>query len=675
MKRRKPHSAKTGLEVLEDRRLLSSVSLANGVLRLQGDANQANTFYVRGASWQRVFGMVGGDGRVAYNRQVDQIVAYVGNKTDTVNVSKNVTMSVKVVLPDGSVQWLKPGTSQTFNVAAAKAQASNPPALAAPLPTSPVLPPSPMPVASGSAPQAVITITDGATLLPGQSVHVQALNSVLGSGDALNSKFQWNFGDPGSAYNALVGYNAAHAYDKAGVYSVSLTITNPDGQTSTATASVTVQSDSRTTIYVAANGNDANSGLSPDAPIQSIARVQQLLSSNLRVLFRDGDTFATAGGICVKGFQNVGIGSYGQGAKPVLMYNGPQQSASLITAQAGTEGLSVQGLTFDSIYTDPNSTAPLPDAFHLQGSNLTVRNNVFLNVSYGANLELAPTNVLIQDNTAPSLTGLRAYFVWVQGSDITILGNTVANSTGESLIRIGGADRVLIEDNTLSNVGGDVSGVSQDSAKAAIAIQKGSYAYVDNNTILSGPIGVGPLATSNSDPNGKFNYCVFDSNNVWAAVLIQPGAHHTMARNNVVHENGAGGFIINAQEPIFGWQAQDVHIVHNAVIDSSAFGGFLSINCGEAQGVVVDYNLLVAPNMITGNGTAIISVSDNNLSSFSEIKDNAWPVPQVYGWAQGGYFYVASAPGVQAGYLTPAEWAATVPDGGAHAPGAGTARS
>ena len=47
-------ASRNGLEVLEDRRLLSSVALTGGNLKLVGDANQNNSFLVRAAPSNRV---------------------------------------------------------------------------------------------------------------------------------------------------------------------------------------------------------------------------------------------------------------------------------------------------------------------------------------------------------------------------------------------------------------------------------------------------------------------------------------------------------------------------------------------------------------------------------------------------------------------------------------------
>ena len=95
---------------------------------------------------------------------------------------------------------------------------------------------------------------------------MQALASSFGDGTSLNSTIAWNFGDPTSQYNTLVGFNAAHAYASPGTYTITLTITTPDGYVGIATKQVTISPDTRPTIYVAANGNDSNNGFSSSTP-------------------------------------------------------------------------------------------------------------------------------------------------------------------------------------------------------------------------------------------------------------------------------------------------------------------------------------------------------------------------------------------------------------------------
>ncbi len=375
-------------------------------------------------------------------------------------------------------------------------------------PTGPTTPSNP----SSSTPSPVITVTSPSTILPQESVNVQAIASSFGSGTSINSTIAWNFGDAGSAYNNLVGFNAAHAYASAGTYTITLTITTPDGHVGVATTQVVISPDNRPTIYVAANGSDSNNGSSASSPIQSITRLNQLLTSNTRVLFRDGDTFDMGSGVVlnVGGMSHVYIGSYGSGAEPILMYNGPATEGVLIGLSGSTSNLVVQGLTFNSIYSNNNASKAIPSAFYMQGNDITISNNTFLNLlsDLGAAAN-APTNVLVQNNSSPDATGLNAYFYFVGGNEIVVLGNTVADSVGEAVLRVGGAHDILIADNNFREVPGfgTTSG-----GKNILSIQEGTYAYIYNNTLNTDPVEIGPIGTSNAVKTGIFQFAVFDSN-------------------------------------------------------------------------------------------------------------------------------------------------------------------
>ena len=88
---------------------------------------------------------------------------------------------------------------------------------------------SPSEPSTGKKPTARINLMD-ATILPGQAVHVDALNSTLRSGTPLTARYEWDFGDGGSKYNKLVGFNASHVYDRAGTYTLKLKVFNADGR-------------------------------------------------------------------------------------------------------------------------------------------------------------------------------------------------------------------------------------------------------------------------------------------------------------------------------------------------------------------------------------------------------------------------------------------------------------
>ena len=496
--------------------------------------------------------------------------------------------------------------------------------------------------------------------------------STFGDGTILSDTIAWDFGDSGSQFNQLHGFNAAHAYDNPGNYTITLTITTPDGLVGEATQNITVEQDNRPAIYVSPSGNDANNGSSPDQAIQSISRLDQLIGSNTRVLFQDGDTFDFSSGyVNVDRLQNVYIGSYGSGSQPVLMYNGPADSQGdvFIYMTGGTSGLVVQGLTFSTIYPDDGYQDDLPSVCNMSGSDITIEDCTMLNLlnDFGAS-PINPNNVLVQDNSSPNPTGLNAYFYFVGGTNVAILGNTVANSVGEAVLRIGGnASQIEIAGNNFTEVpadGGTTGG------KNVLSIQEGEYTYVYDNTLNTGPVETGPIGTPQANPNGIFQYAEYDSNTLinGSNFVIDPNAVDVMFKNNVVIGAGTVGFTINAQEVggAFNWQAQNIYIENNTVTNPAGiYGGLLSISNGQASNVFLDNNLYYDPGFEIGDGAAFVRVDENNLDSFAQIQDNVWQLPASVGlWENGGYFFVSSDSSSQTGWLTPAEWEGTgVPTG------------
>jgi hypothetical protein len=200
--------------------------------------------------------------------------------------------------------------------------------------------------------------------------------------------------------------------------------------------------------------------------------------------------------------------------------------------------------------------------------------------------------------------------------------------------------------------------------KNVLSIQEGSYAYIYNNVLNTGPVELGPIGTPAADPNGIFQYAVFDSNLLanGGSFNINPNAKDAMYKNNVVLATQKTGFTINAEQDIHSvhWQVQNIWIENNTVTDPAGpFAGFLSINNGEAAGIHVDNNLFVDPGIQTGSYSGFIK-DDADMNSFAEIKDNIWSVPSGPALAQSNDFYIAS----NGGWLTPAQWEATgVPTG------------
>ena len=76
----------------------------------------------------------------------------------------------------------------------------------------------------------------------------------------------------------------------------------------------------------------------------------------------------------------------------------------------------------------------------------------FMNLDDAVNANGSPHGLLVEDCTSPSVTGLRGYFLWAQGSDIVVLGNSIANSTREHIVRATGVQRMLVAENTFANL-------------------------------------------------------------------------------------------------------------------------------------------------------------------------------------------------------------------------------
>jgi len=459
--------------------------------------------------------------------------------------------------------------------------------------------------------------------IAGETVHVQAMSSTLGAGSTpLNTRFDWNFGDGGSKYNNLTGFNAAHIFNNPGTYTITLTLTNANGNTAVATQQVTVAADNRRVIYVDAQGNDANDGSSPASAVSGVSRIEQLLADNVKVEFQRGDTFMYASGIDVS-FNNVEFTAYGQGAAPIL--KGTSMGSDIIAASTNTQNMKVDGLTFDSVFTSDTNQGP-PFGVSAAGQNITVVDNTFLNVGYAVTANRAPTGLMVQDNIAPLITGIRGYFVWMQGQDVVILGNTVANVTREHVVRMHDMTRVLVAQNNFTNL--DRQSVDPgDYAKGTVVVHNGSYVYVANNNVTGGPIGLGPLGGTDGMKGDymtqRTSWSVVEGNIFnQTQVVLNHGTENAVVRDNVINRNNGEAITIQGYDSTYQRDVLNVTIDHNTVINNGTQGNFIKL-LGVDRNLAVTNNVYVAPNFqVNGYGTAVFSVP--SLASFSEIANNIW---------------------------------------------------
>jgi hypothetical protein len=541
---------------------------------------------------------------------------------------------------------------------------------ASPVPpvSQPSPPPPPPPTTTGTtnaanAPTAVINLQGG----NGQAEHsvfVNGLNSSLGDGNATNATYTWNFGDAGSKYNTLTGWNAGHIYDNPGTYTITLTVTNDLGLSSSASTQVTITPANRTTIYVDNYGNDANSGFSPSQAIATPTRLQQVLDSlgdsNVTVLFARGETFQFPGWININGSNEV-FGAYGSGANPVLM-KVPGWSGDFFVMQSTANQIVIENLAFDSVYTATASYAPDIAVTPITpgGTNITVRNDTFLNVETAIDCYQGPSGILIQNNSAPLVTGMRGYLVWMNGTQGVVLGNTVVNSTRQHVMRSSFqttqdwliAGNNFTNDNNPSDAG--------EIPKTTINIREGSYVYIANNTLTNDALAFGPEPANGA--GAYADWIVVDGNTLINDQLqMSGGVHHLDARNNfMIFDNLPSAIQLRPTNLYFPTQTlSDITIEHNTASTSLVSSGFLDVYGASPTGIItLKNNLLAAPNMLIGPNMAapIYVYSPQATGIFAQVSNNVWPVTVNNTILPGGENYVGSDPYNGYDYYTAAAW-------------------
>lgn len=526
--------------------------------------------------------------------------------------------------------------------------------------TQPASQPTTAPVGMPSEERFSVFLVDG---MAPATVHVNALNLKAVVDNPLECRYEWDFGDPGSPYNTLPGWNAAHHYREAGQYTITLRLTDPRGNVTVHTQLVRLMPDRRAVVFVAANGSDRNDGSDPNRPIRSWSRAALSVRDNVKIALRRGDVFDVVAPMKINA-GGVQIVSYGDPAlpQPVLRFSGELKSVPFIETLKEARDLVVSDICFDSVYNSDTEKDGMPDAVRGAGQNLAIRNCTFLNVGYALNTNGKPRGVLVQDCVAPLETGIRSYFAWVQGQDHVYLGNRVANSTREHVLRVNDGHRLLIFGNHLANL--DRRPADKiDTGKGSCVVQSGTFAYVSGNVLRRGPVGVGPLDGRDGmkNPAARFRFAVVENNRLGTTLFVNHGADDVVIRNNLIRKNDSAAIQVAGFNAEFNRGTRNLAIENNTVINAGTRGGMLRVE-SRVEGIRLRRNVYVAPNLETGtHGSAAVYVAADNLSWFSEISQNAWPTARPNAYAQGGIHYAWPSWSDQKGYLDAEEWLRTPP--------------
>src|SRR5690606_14809642 len=296
--------------------------------------------------------------------------------------------------------------------------------------------------------------------------------------------------------------------------------------------------------------------------------MEALGGNHVEILFARGQNHGLSQTMEING-SDVIVGAYGSGTKPKLVWNGG--SGSMITAGGASRQVTVRDLAFTDPTGDAYGKSGRPTAISTFGQGIAVIGNTFYDVQDGVNANGKPIGLLVQDNEAPSVTGIRSYFVWGEGKQLTILGNTVANSTREHIIRIGGAEGVTIAGNDLTNLDRRDAGDPSDIAKGVIVMQKGKYGYATDNHIRGGGAGVGPLGEGDGLNHTwhRWEYAVWENNTLHdETFFVEHGAEHVDFRYNVLDFDDKWAIQIEGWQSDYQRTSSDITIHGNVVINN-----------------------------------------------------------------------------------------------------------
>ncbi|HSU66184.1 MAG TPA: hypothetical protein VLJ39_04915, partial [Tepidisphaeraceae bacterium] len=254
--------------------------------------------------------------------------------------------------------------------------------------------------------------------------------------------------------------------------------------------------------------------------------------------------------------------------------------------------------------------------------------------------------------------GLRGYLCWVDGTEWSILGNTVANTTRQHVVRGNSTaiNAVLIHDNDFSKeMQPDDPG---ETWKTTINFRSGNYVYISGNKLNDSTVSftIGPNMTTDEDTN----WIVLEDNDFRNTQLqFNETVHHVMVRNNYFDMSWGAQIVLmpGILSDAYG-HLTDVTITGNTGVSTGTNGQFLQVTGQMAPGTItLTQNLFIAPNLQLGwSSSAAVLVQAPDLSGFAQIADNIWPAPVTTTQGVAGVVNYVAGYASPTNYLTPAQW-------------------
>lgn len=292
--------------------------------------------------------------------------------------------------------------------------------------------------------------------------HGEVQNSAMPEEVRSRMTFQWNFGDPDSAFDALPdgfpesfqdanaaqGQMAAHVFERPGSYNVKLFVT--DGAENYSTSSVQVNVDDPDVVYAGADtlcysktGDFMGCPMGARHFNDASDAFAAVRSDQTRILLRSGEETLFLSKPNFRNLSDIQVGSFGEGAKPVLRIDASIEGS--IFSPRDTNGLTIYGLEMRGDY-DP--TTGMGENYNESGirnvgfaRNVTVFRNSFGGLA-NAMLWIDETEaVVVADNT---ITDWYDYGVFDSSPNMSAyIGNSIKQNP-EALSGIGSKNRDMI---------------------------------------------------------------------------------------------------------------------------------------------------------------------------------------------------------------------------------------
>jgi len=315
-------------------------------------------------------------------------------------------------------------------------------------------------------------------------------------------------------------------------------------------------------------------------------------------------------------YTNVTIRGDGVGERPRLNWINVR-GGDFFSCPPGSANVSIEGLTFDTPSRAADVVANIdnmPTAVSWCGTSLLIKNCEFLNVANAVNANLGGGTLRVEGCRSPRLAGLRGYFVWAGNSAlpierVEIVGNTVANSTREHVVRLSNIGWAQITDNQFANIDRSAAGDINDRSKHSITVQ--NYVrggLVHKNVVIDGGIVIGPLAQplvgstiSPADRAIRTSRITVSHNTcLRTGIQVLHGSEHIAVEGNEVRNEGRFAFVVDGFFPEWNRAAEDIAITGNVAYDAGPanWGDFLHVNQTASPTLAVTGNLYVAPNFV-----------------------------------------------------------------------------